>query len=662
MNDQSAPSPLTENRVAGPSRLAKAALWVAAWLALLASVAVWRWEVLWSPPYWDAAMGLFYEADFLVRSGFDYRRLWLQEPQFLRGGPAIYLLSVLPTFIALLTTALGEPERVFLAYRLFTMGCAAAAILGVFAWVRPRAGGLAAACVAAALATSPPFAVQMELLGMETPLAAATLLVAWLACRERHFAAAACAVGAFLLKPSGLMVCASLVAYVAASTALLWTVRDPRWRKGRLLGLSAAGATLALLLAAVRRLQYLPNHDEVVGFFDLQRGLRLLADSALWCPDVAALVLLAALVSAGWLVARARRPESPGLLAALRALAVEEPVVLFAWTLLLGGLAGYAYTYVLPRYFVLVLTLAAIVLGRLGFASARVRPVGALAAALLVAVNLWNADGRLYPQIAGDQASDRRTGAILERSREYLADHRANIRACEILAENPRRVVIAPNPFVHFLSIPSLGYVREPLEGFALNEVVNEHFRPVEDFRRFRGGDVAVVSVRNRFTDQASSEVPTFDPAGDELLYSDDAPDPLTVFVVRSRTAGDAADRREAVLRLWPWTAAVERAREQSRLGDFDAAIETLRTPLPRPPKDAEVRFELGRLCEQAGRVQEAIEWYQSVPMARVYRAAAMERLVAILSQAGRREEQYEAEREARRARWHFREDENGGQ
>jgi tetratricopeptide (TPR) repeat protein len=601
-------------------------------------------------------MGLFYEADFLVRSGFDYPRLWLHEPQFLRGGPAVYLASLLPTFIALLTKALGEPERVFLAYRLFTMGCAAAVLLGVFAWVRLRAGGFAAGLVAAALATTPPFAVQMELLGMETPLAAATLLVAWLACRERFVRAAAAAVGAFLLKPSGLLVAAALVAYIAASTALLWRGRNARWRRDRRRGLAAAGATLALLLAAVRRLQRLPNHDEVAGFFDLNRGLRLLADSARWCPDVAALFLLSAVVSAAWIVARARRPESRGPLAAMRALAVEEPVVLFAWILLLGSLAGYSYTYVLPRYFVLVLTLLALVLGRLGFVAPRGRPVGALAAALLAALNLWNADGRLYPAIADSRASDRRTGAILERSREYLADHRANILACAVLAENPDRIVIAPNPFVHFLSMSSLGYVRAPLRGYALNEVVNEHFRPIDEFRRFRGGEVVFVAVRNRFTDQASAAVPEFDPRTDALLYSDGAPDPLIVFSPRSQAGGDASDRREAMLRLWPWLAAVEQAQEQSRRGDFEDAIATLRAALPAPPRDAEVRFELGRVCEQAGRFQEAVEWYQSVPMARVWRARAMDRLAAMLEQAGRREEQLEAKKEAQRARWHFRE------
>src|SRR5579884_1039643 len=60
-------------------------------LAAFATLAIWRYEVLWLPPYYETAMGLFREADFLAATDFDYLRLRFHEPPGNVGGAYAYM-------------------------------------------------------------------------------------------------------------------------------------------------------------------------------------------------------------------------------------------------------------------------------------------------------------------------------------------------------------------------------------------------------------------------------------------------------------------------------------------------------------------------------------------------------------------------------------------
>lgn len=48
-------------------------------LMITAALAVWKWDIVRSPPYEEQAVGLWSEASFLVESGFDYYGLRFEQ-------------------------------------------------------------------------------------------------------------------------------------------------------------------------------------------------------------------------------------------------------------------------------------------------------------------------------------------------------------------------------------------------------------------------------------------------------------------------------------------------------------------------------------------------------------------------------------------------------
>jgi hypothetical protein len=65
--------------------------WLGGSLTLLAALAVARWDIIDSPPYYDFALGLFTEANYLVETDFDYYRLRYFEKVGNDGGPRVYM-------------------------------------------------------------------------------------------------------------------------------------------------------------------------------------------------------------------------------------------------------------------------------------------------------------------------------------------------------------------------------------------------------------------------------------------------------------------------------------------------------------------------------------------------------------------------------------------
>lgn len=653
--------------------------WFLAWLFVSLAFMAWQHHVLFSPPYWDSAMGLAAEAEFLVQTDFDYHRLFFEEPRFLRGGSAVYLTSVLPTTMAVLRELTPSPAWAHFWYRLFTMGCASALVLGVFAWVAPPrvvAGTLRApsaetfraVLLAGALATTPVFLTQAELLGMEMPLAAVALLGGSLLARGRYLAAALVALASFFVKANGMLVIMASVTYLVLLGLLFWqrpwgqapTPAGQSWvnvqKRRYVAGMVAILLAFALERGVTRWLQTLPTYEEITGFFDLSRGARDLLLCAERCPDVAAVFLIAVLASAAYVVARVRC--SPGFVAALRAIASDDPILLFSWILVAGILVAHAWTHVIPRYLVFPLVFVYIGLGRIVLRWPRVTPWVNTALVAVIAANLWNSDGRWYLPLAG---SDARTGAWRERSREYLADHQSNIRAVRTMVRHAEhQPVVAPNPFVAFLSIPGLGYVERPIRGYSVNATTNAFFRHVDELRRDDAPTVILLSIANRFSDIGYAVVPAAEES-DEVLYTDESEfsdSPLVVFVPRGVAGSGQSDRQAALRRLWPWLDSMAEADRLAAAGQADQAIDRLKAEWRRYPKGqtAEVQVKLGEVCEKAGRTNEAIHWYTNVPVAPLYRARAMDRLSRLLSTSGQASDAAFYRHQADEARWFFRE------
>lgn len=640
------------------SRRTRSALgWFLLWLFVCVLFAVGQHDVLFSPPYWDSAMGLATEAEFLVQTDFDYPRLFFEEPRFLRGGSAIYLTSILPTTMALLRHATPDPAWAHFGYRIFSITCASAIVVGVFAWVRPRSGSLGAFLLSAALATTPVFLTQAELLGMEMPLAAMALLSGSLLTRRKYVCAAVAALACFFVKANGMLVIMAALTYLVIVGPLLWGPWIRSDKRRYFIGLGAVGVAFAIERGVTRWLQHLPNYEEITGFFDFRRGTEELWRCAQLCPDVAAIFVIAAVASFGYLGTRVR--QAGGCIAGLRSIAEEDAVVLFSWILVAGILVSHAWTHVIPRYLVFPLVFIYIGLGRMALRWPPHRVWVNTALVLVVLANLWNVDGRWYPSLAG---SDARTGAWLERSREYRADHQSNIAAVQAIVEHPELgPVVAPNPFVQFLSMPGLGYVQESIRGYAMNTTTNEFFQPVDSLRLADVDALIFVWVSNRFRHLAHAIAPTFDEGMDEVLYADSAQfpySPLVVFVPRAAPNSGQTDRQTGLRRIWPWLDDLAEADHLAARGQLAEAIWRIEAQYRRypPHQTAELRLKLGELYEQAGRTQDAVNVYTDVPVVPLYRARAMDRLSRLLAASGRAEQADFYRQQADQARWFFRE------
>lgn len=262
----------------------------------------------------------------------------------------------------------------------------------------------------------------------------------------------------------------------------------------------------------------------------------------------------------------------------VRGAILEPPIVLLAGSIALAAFAACYNLLFLPRYLVIAVPFIYLALCVLLVApSARTQPARMILASIVV-LNLVNWNGILFPSlersierhfgIAG--ASLAREGSLLERSHEYLPDHRANIAAARRLAEEcAEQPIFAGLPFNYFLSFPALGYVSEPLRGYSIAgyNPTFVGFRRIEEVLIDPPRDPVFVSAGNssyRFF--SWFDVPLCGP-GDHVVYRDDSPSPLVVFEKR-----------------WPSQLSVDdlRAWYRDRLSTEDSATESDPVPAAR--------------------------------------------------------------------------------
>lgn len=631
------------------------AKWLLGFLVAFLAITLWRWEIVDSPPYWDSAMGLFLEADFLAESGFDYRRLIFEEKRFLEGGRAVYLNSVLPTFVAILMTVFPSPRGVIIAYHLFTFACAAAIGLLVVSLLRARAGTIAAVAVAVALVTTPVFATQVDMLGMDLPLLALALVVAKFLANERYVLAALASLASFFIKSTGQAVTTAVMVYLVLLLLARWN-QGGNARKRLWLGLGTTLLALAIEVQLSMTIQSLPTSEHEQWEPDLWQGVEILKSLWTWCPDVVVLFAVTLPLWVGmfaWKVARGARPAARGndegggtswdrWSVALRGEIWDKRIALFGWIVIFGMLLAFALVYTIPRYLILPLAFLYVILGVTWLFGRRWRPVATGLVALVVGFNLWNADGRFLRELGQVDPWDKRTGAILERSREYLADHRSNLELARYLEANGRDwYIVAPNPFVHFLSLPRLGYVRSPLKGYSANTFVTPEFPSVEALKDDPFRHLLYVWAQNRFMNIARGAIPFPDGRNEcRTVFRDDRAGPLRIYykVWPERMAPD--DVKNAYLvDLFGGEGLLAVAKRAEEAGELEAALTVYRKAIEADPKNVDALFQAAFVAHRLRDLATSEELYGRALGVKGDHGRSLNGLGVLLAEAGRVDE-----------------------
>ncbi len=534
---------------------------------ITAGLTLWRFDVIDSPPYWDFGQGLWTEANYLAETNFDYQRLWYEEKRHWEGGADCYRTSILPTVVAVLMK-IAPPPFAQISYHLLTFACTSAILLLTYALLLPRGGAIAAGLACAALLTTPLFGVQVDMLGMEVPVTFFALLALWYVMNDRFRLAAVCGSAAFLMKATGLLVTATTVAYLLAHLLVRNRTGDPDVRKRLVWGLGAN--TLALLFQAA--LVVAGGHIEYQTTPSNRSGAPSLLMAKYLCPDVILLAFAASIVLAATILALLKQQDGGiggGIqrpIHFVRNALAQQPLMIWSSILFVAVLFAVSRIIFLPRYLVLILPFLYIGAGSVLFERRWLRRFTVCALAIITLFNLANSHGRFYPPIETMFAEEygvdptlvARSGAFLERSWEYLADHNSNVDACrEIERQCQHDDIFAPTPLLHYLCFPRLGYVDRPLHGYAVNDFTDfvDRFKdvtiaaPVQHPRRpvfvWVGNTFSHVSARFRLERPRD---------GDAILYDDHQPSPLVVYR-RTLTEEDFDDNtleRWYLQRMWP--------------------------------------------------------------------------------------------------------------
>jgi len=575
---------------------------------------VWRWDQLTSPPYWDYAIGLWREANFLVESGFDYGRLMYQEPSVWDGGTRTYGTSLLPGLLALLMTASPSTPFTLITYHLIEIFCAALVVGCVYLMLEPRAGRGVALLLASAAITVPLMSAQVDMVGMELPTTAVAVLAVAVTLRSHYRTGAILGLVASGFKATGALVTMALLGWLGLQGLLAWRIGE-RARSRRLL----AGAAWQLGALAIQISVMLWGGTVQALTVDEHRPMPLTLDNVLnTCPDVAGITILAlAATAAAWLLGGIRatttmpvREWTGGFLDWLESHGCE----IVSWMVVLGMWAAIGRIIMIPRYLTLIVPFLACAIGGLAGRSTWWRRGVAVAGGVWLAVNLVNQEGRLFPDLTDQYGGEiSRSGALLERSREYLADHQANRRLVRLIeAEYADRPIIAGFPLTLFLGLPRLGYVDRALQGYSIQAASDTAtFRAATELLTDLPRDPVFIQVGNSWYAYAAQfAIPQYDEIG-EVIFHDRATSPL---VAIAQHWPDEVTRDDLTLwyleRMWPGASTTDRFQLEARLwrerGELERAVESLEMAVSEEPRDEALRVELARDLLTLDRVDQA--------------------------------------------------------
>ncbi|MFO0947958.1 MAG: tetratricopeptide repeat protein, partial [Planctomycetota bacterium] len=533
-----------DRRGGSPRGLSYALVWVGLFLACF--LLIWRChrDVTYLPPYEDQAVGLWTEADFLAETGFDYRRLRYGERHFMHPEPGVrsYMISLLPTAVALLMRACPDVKTSFFVAHLVSFAFAAASVVIVMAAVQPRAGWMGAVLLGAALASTPLFSAQTEMLGMDLPMTAFALLTAVLLARRRYLAAGIFSSLAFAMKVTGGILTALTLAVVVRD---LWRrCPDDFPSRGRsllivaflagLLGLETWLVAWGDTSLEIRRLIHWPEA------FQLPRAM-------MWFPEVSLLAILLAIGTLAF-VFREKRASTRSETAepTRRGREDGERLLWISWLLVLAFLATSLPYILIPRYATCPAAFLFVIAGLLWFPPNRLRWLSHAGFLCLAVFNVLNADGRFYPRpeslaadvFAEDPGLFARSCPITERSREYLGDLRGTLAAMRQLEALGKDVpVFLPLPYMFYATKPRLGYVTSPLRVVDTNRFSSA----IDGFANLMRSPDALKSVVFVWAGRARAFVPLPN-VGNEILFDDQSDPPLIIY--RLTTSDLPKDRR----------------------------------------------------------------------------------------------------------------------
>jgi len=548
---------VAQSSIAKRAGIRAAAQWLGWFFAITIALAIWRSEVISLPPYEDQAVGLWNEADFLVENDFDYHKLRYEEPLYMskRPGARSYVISLLPTLVALLIESTPTAAASFVVAHWVTFALTAGILLFVFACLRPVTGALIAALAALALLTTPLFSAQVDLLGMDIPLTMFAMLTAWAVWRERYLVAAVASLGAFLMKATGGLLTVATLIFL---TARLVIERGRVSRFVRRQQIVAIVAHLVVLAAEIAIFSIGDTTASVRSAIPWPKMLQLPYAFA-WLPDIGVLLFLWAglcLWAVGtWLYVEKSTGESEDPASDDDGAARRRGIAIafYCWLVVCGMLAANAMYIFIPRYFTAALPFLYIAVSTLLAVHLRAKWAAVSLLGLMLGINLLNQYGQLYPALERVDQGDfarypwfhARQCALSERSREYLHDHRANLQAVEQLVErcgNDPIFVTAPQSF--YLTKPRLGYVDRPLKVF---DIVDYEIA-VPSFVHWVMSNAEASTLRPIFIWRGKNRMTVPPPhENDEIIYADSGEPPMMIYrktlPASARASARAAER-----------------------------------------------------------------------------------------------------------------------
>jgi hypothetical protein len=577
--------------------------------ALALALLVWRRETLFLPGYQDQSSGPWTEAKFLADSSFNYYALRYEVNHYMDfpPGPRCYMISVLPTLLALWMKLVPDVTFQIAGARVASFLCGALTVVLLYRVIRswaPRTGALA---VCAAFATLPSFVTQVEIMGMDVPLAPLMLLSLTSLMQHRFAAAAAWAAVAFAVKASGMLAVLVAIAYLA----MLWILGRGRIDPGLQRAAARAFGLNAALLAAIWAVVLWGDTSlQLRSTFPWPRLLKPPLSIVTQTPELGVLALVAALSAAMRIGPRLRAIPRGDVRERLVEILLKERAVVVSWIALAGlVLASGVYMYT-SRYAYCVMSLLFLVVAREFFARPRWAGWTTTAACAMAAFNLANASGAFYPSPTtfGRADFDRIPGlttrlcVFTERSREYLADHRSNIRALAALNAQPLDTpIFAPVPYLFLMRNPAAGYVDRPLRAYDATrfETAIQQFL---DLYAPESGEPCPVDPAVLYYGDSRVSVPKPGPR-DAVLYRDDLDPPLLIYAKRipPELRGDRDALEQWYLdESWDSSLVGPRFRVRAdyllRRGLADRFARELRQALTIRPDDAQLKIWIGLL------------------------------------------------------------------
>ncbi|MBY0587267.1 hypothetical protein K2X85_08835 [bacterium] len=444
-------------------------------LMVLAGILLyWRRETLFLPPYQDQAAGYWTEADFLADTSFDYHRLRYGVNHYmdLPPGPRSYMISIIPTMLALLMKIIPDATQQIVVVRCLSFLIGAGILWVVFTALFPAIGGIRAALVSLFVLSLPSFMVQIEILGMDPPLALLMTIGFICIAQENFKRASVWGSLAFFVKATGQLVSLVAITYIVGALVITSTGRDVQRKQRLWVGLLIHCAILAAQTAII---SWGDTSASLLATFDWPMVLKPPVAILLLTPEIGMMIIVVA-----WLTVM----RMPNFLVLpinqyWREIVIfwdSNRIVMVCWIAVLGMLvSSYLFIYT-PRYFFCILPIFFITVAIELFFIRRHNYVYFPIIAIFAAFNFANVSGRFYPDVSTffvtgfSQLSSLtpRLCVFTERSREYLKDHRSTIALIKQLEDHHSGTpVFAPIPYEFYLRNPALGYVSKPLNTFS---------------------------------------------------------------------------------------------------------------------------------------------------------------------------------------------------